>query len=198
MLQQLIDDGGRKLGEAYPAHVGQLLLALTKLTSPQGHWPIMSAIRGRVCALLQQQLAQPDGPRDAPEQAGGGGGDGGEGGAPARRPRRAPLDLDAMAVRNTNALALCAWQLDRTNANSPDYLADLHAWLGRPGALAGLYPNAAVQLWSAAKGQWAKHETQLASAATAAAAGAGGAAAPSGSLCDASIAASRATALMQV
>jgi putative intracellular protease/amidase len=79
-----------------------------------------------------------------------------------------PGQLRPIAVKNTNAYAMCASLLDRANSSSPEYLSALHQWMSQRAALAGLLPAGAVQLWGAAKGQWSKHEGMLAARAASA------------------------------
>lgn len=223
MLQILMADGGAKLHETNATSLSQLLLALSRLVQPQGHWPIMQAVLQHATTLLQAQISadqrRQEQLQNNPQQQPGagadsssssiGGADNGTGGQQeltSRRGRknkyepvkvssdgagrskaaeRAHQQAAAMnhargTVTAVNSMALTAVLLDKANTFSPEYLRLLYQWLEDRSRLACLYPNAAVQLWLALKGQWAKFEARTSANAGAAVAAATGSASDKG------------------
>jgi len=229
MLQHLMADGNSKLQEANSNHLAQLLLALSRLVQPQGHWPVMKAILARATELMQRQVeaglakqqerqqeeeeqqlqaAQcgsssssssvidlQEAIQAAPQASTSSSSSGGS-----TRPKDAPVRVSSdsearrLAVQRAqqqahalrlgrgmvaavNSTALTAVLLDKANSHSPEYLRVLYQWLEDSDRLACLYPNAAVQLWSTVKSQWAKFEARTAANSASAAAAAAAAAA---------------------
>jgi hypothetical protein len=175
LLQSLLLNDSEKLHRTTSMQLGQLLLSLTRMVQPQGQWPLMRAVLGHATGLLKQQLHQSPAleqqqqePADAAD---------GSSSQPAEQqqqqqaqeevgasagppPRRWERDPHKVAVDTVNATALIALLLDKSNTFSPEYLRLLYQWLEDPDRLALLYPNAAVQLWTTLKGQWAKFEAR--------------------------------------
>lgn len=191
LLQTLMSNGSQKLQETSASQLGQLLLALCKLVQPQGHWPIMQAVVAHTTQLLRQQMAPEDEQQAMQQQQQQGADSGSSSNSRWSRndgPRvydpnhpslanRSPEYKQAMqhaweqaqarklnqrVIAEVNSIALLAVLLDRSNSFTPEYLRLLYQWLEDRDRLACLYPNAAMQLWSAVKGQWAKFEARTA------------------------------------
>ncbi|KAF6254328.1 hypothetical protein COO60DRAFT_1703366 [Scenedesmus sp. NREL 46B-D3] len=146
MSSQLLDNGATKLQRCNIVSLAQLMHAQNRLVQSQGGWPLQQAVMQRVTEHLQGQLpAAPSAPHDQQQQ------------------QRQQMDEQ----RTANAIAQLAWLLDRSQLQTPEYLAALHRWIAAPANLEHLSALSVMQLWAAVRGQYSRHHRMTNAAAAA-------------------------------
>jgi uncharacterized protein (UPF0305 family) len=103
MSAQLLDQGGLKLQRCNLVSVAQLMQAQSKLMLPQDQWPLLQAVMQQLTEHLQQLPATTQQQQDQQQQ-------------------QQQLDVPRMM----NAVAQLAYLLDRSQLQTPEYLAALH------------------------------------------------------------------------
>jgi uncharacterized protein (UPF0305 family) len=104
MSAQLIDNGGLKLQRCKIVSVAQLMQAQNKFMQPQDQWPLLQAVMQQLTEQLQQLPATQQQQQQQQDE------------------QQQQLDVP----RTSNAIAQLAYLLDRSQLQTPEYLAALH------------------------------------------------------------------------
>jgi uncharacterized protein (UPF0305 family) len=103
MSAQLLDNGGLKLQRCRIVSIAQLMQAQNKFMQPQDQWPLLQAVMQLLTEQLQQLPAMQQQQQDEQQQ-------------------QQQLDV----TKTSNAIAQLAYLLDRSQLQTPEYLAALH------------------------------------------------------------------------